>query len=196
MISVLARKSEIMFESQKFCQGLHQKISMAYQIMQESASRWHKPLALCDLALCDIPATSPCPLGPGLAAWAARNQLSGGLKPGTQQQPTRSATFRAIRRHSGQKELYSLPVGNKQNMAPSTVTPHSSTMISSTATATSHNKPKMRPALSRMEGIAQQQQTRARRLQFSRRTRIYLIPTLDELTQPEYDAYYRTPGPG
>ena len=36
-------------------------------------------------------------------------------------------------------------------------------------------------------------QTSGRRLQFSRRTRIYLIPTLDELTQTEYDACYRTP---
>ena len=36
-------------------------------------------------------------------------------------------------------------------------------------------------------------QTSKPRLQFSRRTRIYLIPTLDELTQTEYNACYRTP---
>ena len=44
-----------------------------------------------------------------------------------------------------------------------------------------------------MEGSAKQHQKKERRLQFSRRTRIYLIPTLDEFTQSEYDAYYRTP---
>ena len=59
-----------------------------------------------------------------------------------------------------------------------------------------HIKPEMRPAPSPMGGTAataQKYQAKGRRLKFSRRTRIYLIPTLDELTQPEYDAYYRTP---
>jgi hypothetical protein len=41
--------------------------------------------------------------------------------------------------------------------------------------------------------ITQKQQTKGRSLRFSRRTKLYLIHTLDELTQAEYDAYYRTP---